>query len=171
MLKSFWHRRAAQKSLNAVVEKKRLNKPFTIKRVRVLLDAALKIEQNFFIQLAKELGLPPVSIHVFVFPSKNGTESQYEHLFDPEEISYFGKFEGDLALMCEKEVDLQINFFAKEARYMSWIATKAMNKLSVGFTGADQRINDIIFDFVPNDTDTFLNELIKYLTILGKLKK
>ena len=70
MLKSFWHRRAVQKSLNAVVEKKQLNKPFTIKRVRVLLDAALKIEQNFFIQLAKELGLPPVSIHVFVFPSK-----------------------------------------------------------------------------------------------------
>ena len=120
--------------------------------------------------MAKELGLPPVSIHVFVFPSKWNRKPIRTFVY-PEEISYFGKFEGDLALMCEKEVDLQINFFAKEARYMSWIATRPMNKLSVGFTGADQRINDIIFDFVPDDTDTFLNELIKYLTILGKLKK
>ena len=83
--------------------------------------------------MAKELGLPPVSIHVFVFPSKNGIESQYEHLFNPEEISYFGKFEGDLALMCEKEVDLQINFFAKEARYMSWIATKSFEQTQCWF--------------------------------------
>ena len=54
---------------------------------------------------------------------------------------------------------------------MSWIATKSLNKLSVGFIGADHRINDIIFDFEPDETDTFIDELIKYLTILGKLKK
>ena len=70
--------------------------------------------------------------------------------------------------MCAKEVDLQIHFFAHEDRYMSWVASSAKNKFSVGFSGADQRINDLVFDFDPKATATFQKELVKYLTILEK---
>ena len=171
MLRSFWHRRAAEKSLKAAVEEKRLNRPFTIKHVRVLLDASLGVEEVFFARLAKALKIPPVQLHTFVFPAKNEVEKQYEHFFNPEEISFFGKYQGELALMCAKEVDLQIHFFASDDRYMSWIASKAKNKFSVGFSGADQRVNDLVFDFAPSATETFQKELVKYLTILEKLEK
>ena len=169
MFKSFWHRRAANKSLSAAVIEKRIDRPFTIKHVRVLLDASLGVEQSFFTSLAKALNIPPVNVYTFVFPAKNEVEKQYEHFFNPEEVSLFGKFKGELALMCAKEVDLQIHFFAREDRYMSWVASKAKNKFSVGFSGADQRINDLVFDFAPSSTKTFLKELVKYLTILEKL--
>ena len=170
MLRSFWHRRAAEKSLKAAVEQKRLDRPFTIKHVRVLLDASLGVEESFFTGLAKALNIPPVNVYTFVFPAKNEVEKQYEHFFNPEEVSFFGKFEGELALMCDKEVDLQIHFFAHEDRYMSWVASKAKNKFSVGFSGADQRINDLVFDFAPKATATFQKELVRYLTILEKLE-
>ena len=169
MLKSFWHRRAANKSLNAAVEEKRLNQPFTIKRVRVLLDGSLEIPEAFFTLLSKALGIAPVNVHIFVFSARSAIEKQYEHFFNIEEVTYFGNFQGELALMCAKEVDLQIHFFSRKSRYMSWIASTAKNKLSVGFSGADQRINDLVFDFDPKETDTFLTELVKYLTILEKL--
>ena len=169
MFKSFWHRRAANKSLSAAVIEKRLDRPFTIKHVRVLLDASLGVEQSFFTSLAKALNIPPVNVYTFVFPAKNEVEKQYEHFFNPEEVSFFGKFEGELAQICAKEVDLQIHFFAREDRYMSWVASKAKNKFSVGFSGADQRINDLVFAFAPSSTNTFLKELVKYLTILEKL--
>ena len=53
---------------------------------------------------------------------------------------------------------------------MSWVASSAKNKFSVGFSGADQRINDLVFDFDPKATATFQKELVKYLTILEKLE-
>ena len=112
MLRSFWHRRAAEKSLKASVGQKRLDRLFTVKNVRVLLDASLEVEESFFTGLAKALNIPPVNVYTFVFPSKNEVEKQYEHFFNPEEITFFGKMEGELALMCAKEVDLQIHFFA-----------------------------------------------------------
>jgi len=84
-------------------------------------------------------------------------------------VRYFGRFEGELALMCEKEVDLQINYFNKNDLYMEWVSTQAKKKFSVGFSGVDQRINDIIFDFFPTEKATFKEELVKYLTILKKL--
>ena len=169
MFRSFWHRRAVNKSLSAAVEEKRLDRPFTIKHVRVLLDASLGVEESFFSNLAKALNIPPVNVYTFVFPAKNEVEKQYEHFFNPEEVSFFGKFQGELALMCAKEVDLQIHFFATENTPMSWVASKAKNKISVGFSGADHRINDLVFDFAPTSTDTFLKEIVKYLTILEKL--
>lgn len=169
MFKKFWHRRAAKKSLLTSLEEKRLDDSFKVKHIRVLLDTSLSIEQQFFNDLAKSFGIPPVNITVFAFRADKEIEKQYAHFFDPEEVRYFGRFEGELALMCEKEVDLQINYFNKNDLYMEWVSTQAKKKFSVGFSGVDQRINDIIFDFFPTDKATFKKELVKYLTILKKL--
>ena len=169
LFKKFWHRRAAKKSLFSSLEAKQLGLSFKVKHVRVLLDSSLEIEQQFFSELAKAFGIPPVNITVFVFRGSKEIEKQYAHFFDEEEVSYFGKFEGDLALMCEKEADLQINYFNREDLYMEWISSHAKKKLSVGFSAVDQRLNDIVFDFSPTDKVTFKKELVKYLTILKKL--
>ena len=106
---------------------------------------------------------------VFAFGATKKIEKQYAHFFNAEEVTYFGKFKGNLTLMCEKEVDLQINYFNREDLYMKWVSSHARKKLSVGFSSVDQRLNDIIFDFSPTDKVTFKEELVKYLTILKRL--
>lgn len=169
MFKKFWHRRAAKKSLLTSLEDKQLDQSFKVKHVRVLLDTSLEIEQPFFSELAKAFGIPPVNIMVFAFGATKKIEKQYAHFFNAEEVTYFGKFKGNLTLMCEKEVDLQINYFNREDLYMKWVSSHARKKLSVGFSSVDQRLNDIIFDFSPTDKVTFKEELVKYLTILKRL--
>lgn len=169
LFRKFWHRRAARKSLQAAEKEKRLDQSFTIKRVRVILDTSLAIERQFFNDLAKTFGIPPVNISVFSFKSKHEIEKEYADFFDPEEIDFFGRFEGDLALLCEKEVDLQINYFNREDLYMGWISTSAKKKITVGFSGVDKRLNDLIFEIEPTDKELFQKELVKYLKILKKL--
>lgn len=169
MFKTFWHRRAAKKSLITSLEERRLNQNFKIKKVRVILDTSYDIERQFFNELAKTFGIPPVNISVFAFKENKTATTQYVDFFDPADIRYFGRFEGDLALMCEKEVDLQINYYNREDLYMSWVSSQAKKKLSVGFSNADQRLNDIVFEIDPIEKEVFQEELVKYLTVLKKL--
>ena len=58
----------------------------------------MEIPEAFLPGLSKALNIPPVNVHIFVFPAKNAIEKQYEHFFDIEEVTYFGNFEGELAL-------------------------------------------------------------------------
>lgn len=169
MLKSFWHRRAYKKRLAEVIATKSLAAPHRINKVRVLLDASLAIEKQFFIELAKSFAISPVNISIFVFPSGNPVEGQYSDFFNPDDIGYFGHFQGDLASICSKDVDLQINYFNTASLHMQWVAVAAKHKMSVGFSDVEQQINDLIFDFTPTDKNTFKEELIKYLTILKKI--
>lgn len=169
MFRRFWHRRAAKKSLITSLEERRLNQNFKIKKVRVLLDTSLGVDRQFFTALAKELRIADVNLSIFAFKEPKELLSLYFDFFDPSDINFFGRFQGDLALMCEKEVDLQINYFNKKDLYMEWISACAKSKLGVGFFGVDQRLNDIVFDMDPKDKDLFRVELVKYLTVLKKL--
>lgn len=169
MLKSFWHRRAYKKRLAKIVSTKTLSSSYRIQKVRVLLDASLGIEKQFFVDLSKAFSIPPVNISVFVFPSENAVESQHSDFFDPENIGFFGRFEDELAVMCAKDVDLQINYFDAPNLYMEWVAVVAKHKMSVGFSTIEHKINDLIFDFAPSDKKVFKEELVKYLKILNKI--
>ncbi len=169
VIKRFWHRRAAKKSLITSLEERRLNQNFKIKKMRVLLDTSLGVDRQFFIALAKELRIADENLSIFAFKRPKELVSLYFDFFDPADINFFGRFQGDLALMCEKEVDLQINYFNTKDLYMEWISTRAKNKLGVGFFGVDQRLNDIVFDMDPTDYNLFKAELVKYLTVLKKL--
>ena len=53
---------------------------------------------------------------------------------------------------------------------MNWVASKTQSKMQIGFSGADERINDLIFDFDPSEKGVFEEELVKYLGVLKKLK-
>lgn len=169
MFKKYWHQRASRKSLIKSLEGKRLDEPFKIKHVRVLLDCTLDINPQYFHDLAKALSIPPVNIMIYAFSSGQDIEKKHAHFFKAEEVTYFGQFEGDLALMCEKEVDLQINYFNRKDLYMEWVSCQTKKKLSAGFSAVNHQLNDIVFDFLPTEMNTFKEELIKYLTILKKL--
>lgn len=166
MHKTFWHRRAYKKLLAKNLSAKSFASTQRIQKVRVLMDADLAVEQSFFLELAKALSLPPVNVAVVVFPKDNPIESQYAHFFEREAIGYFGGFSEELKALCAQEVDLQLHFFNRADLYMEWIAIAAKHKISVGFSKAEEKINDLIFDFSPNELDLVKNELVKYLTIL-----
>ena len=62
-----------------------------------------------------------------------------------------------------------INYYNTTNLLFSLVSIRTDHRLSVGFRGADPRVNDVVFDIDPTDKITFKKELIKYMTILNKI--
>ena len=110
-----------------------------------------------------------LQISLLLLNNNSELEKQYQKIFNPQEINFWGSFKGDLLSFCESEYDLMINYYNKIDYDFSLISVRTNHKIRVGFSGADVRINDVVFDFDPKDKETFKKELLKYMTILNKI--
>ncbi len=169
MFRGYWHRRAYRKALVDYINQRPINKPFRIKKIRILIDEKLDIPPSFFSELSNALNVKEKNVSFMTFPIKNKKIQDSSSVFNRNEVSFFGKFSSGLLVFCEKEVDLQLNFFNEQNLYPHWVACVSKKKLSIGFTGADNSINDLIFDFPPTSKDEVKTELIKYLKILNHI--
>ena len=139
---------------------------FKIKSIRVVLDKTLPVDEKYFRNLLTDITDSKIYFTFIKFTNSKETQKKEKDCYDKNHISLFGNFTDKLAKACSKKVDLQINFFGNDNLYLKWIAIKGDYKLSFGFRKTDIRINDIIFDFLPLQTDTFENEFRKYVKIL-----
>ena len=139
---------------------------FKIKSIRVVLDKTLPVDEKYFRNLLTDITDSKIYFTFIKFTNSKETQKKEKDCYDKNHISFFGNFTDKLANACSRKVDLQINFFGNDNLYLKWIAIKGDYKLSFGFRKTDIRINDIIFDFLPLQTDTFENEFRKYVKIL-----
>ena len=149
-----------------MISKNIVTSDFKIKSVRVVMDKNLPVDENYFRNLLGEITNSKIYFTFIKFSHSKEDISSQKYCYDKNHISFFGNFKDKLAKACKKKVDLQINFFGNDNLYLNWIAVKGENKLSFGFSKTDIRINDIIFDFLPLQTDIFKNEFRKYIRVL-----
>jgi hypothetical protein len=81
----------------------------------------------------------------------------------------FGNFSGDLKKFSNKKFDLLINYFDVIKNFkVNLSSLKCKKSISIGFMKADNRINDLIFNFSPSESDMFIFEVNKYLNKILK---
>ncbi len=166
MIRNFFHSIKYNNDFNKRISKKNVRSDFKIKSVRVVIDKHLPVDENYFRNLLSEITDSKIYFTFIKFSdSKENSESD-KNCYDKNHISFFGSFTDKLKKACKRKVDLQINFFGNDNLYLKWIAIRGEYKLSFGFRKTDIRINDIIFDFLPIQTDTFENEFRKYIRVL-----
>ena len=139
---------------------------FKIKSVRVVIDKTLPVNEIYFRNLLGEITDSKIYFTFIKFSHSNENILSEKHCYNKKHINFFGNFTEKLAKACKRKVDLQINFFNNDNLYLKWIAIKSEYKLSFGFKKTDIRINDVIFDFLPLEMDTFKNEFRKYIRVL-----
>ena len=148
------------------ISKNIITSDFKIKSVRVVLDKTLPVNENYFRDLLAEITDSKVYFTFIKFSLSKENISIEKDCYDKNHISFFGNFADKLSKACKRKVDLQINFFGNDNLYLKWIAVKSEYKLSFGFKKTDIRINDVIFDFMPLQTEIFKNEFRKYIKVL-----
>tara|TARA_A100001011_G_scaffold328754_1_gene353657 strand:- start:9 stop:467 length:459 start_codon:yes stop_codon:yes gene_type:complete len=148
-----------------MISKNIVTSDFKIKSVRVVMDNNLPVDENYFRNLLGEITDSKIYFTFIKFSHSKEDILSQKYCYDRNHISFFGNFKDKLAKACKNKVDLQINFFGNDNLYLKWIAIKGENKLSFGFRKTDIRINDVIFDFFPHQTDIFKNEFRKYIRV------
>ena len=158
-----------EKELDRNMSNKQLDASFKINKIAIIVDPISAVDSKFFLNLANIFKISELQINLLLLDKNSKLEKQYQQIFNPQEVNFWGRFKGDLLSFCEPEYDLLINYYNKIDYDFSLISVRTNHKLSVGFSGADARINDVVFDFDPKDKETFKKELLKYMTILNKI--
>ena len=158
-----------EKELDKNMSNKQLDASFKINKIAIIVDPITAVDSKFFLNLAKMFKISELQINLLLLNKNSELEKQYKQIYNPQEVNFWARFKGDLLSFCEPEYDLLINYYNKINYDFSLISVRAKHKISVGFSGADVRINDVVFDFDPKDKETFKKELMKYMTILNKI--
>tara|TARA_B100000767_G_scaffold274228_1_gene306577 strand:+ start:5314 stop:5823 length:510 start_codon:yes stop_codon:yes gene_type:complete len=169
LIQSFWRKCVFEKELNARLFSRKLKEPFKVKKIAILVDASIGIGSEFFLRLSKDFNIPEFQISLFLFGNGLMLESQYNQILKKKEVNYWSVFKGELLDFCKGDYDLIINYYNTTNILFSLVSIRTDHKLSVGFRGADHRVNDVVFDIDPTDKITFKKELIMYMKILNKI--
>tara|TARA_B100000925_G_scaffold285942_1_gene262970 strand:- start:519 stop:1028 length:510 start_codon:yes stop_codon:yes gene_type:complete len=166
MFQKLFHFIKYKSDLHKKISKGVVRSDFKIKSVRVVIDKTLPIDEKYFRNLLSEITDSKINFTFIKFSYLNKNILIDKNCYNKNHITFFGNFTDKLTKACKRKVDLQINFFCNDNFYLKWIAVKGQCKLSFGFSKTDIRINDVIFDFLPIQTDTFKNEFRKYIKVL-----
>ena len=166
MFRKLFHFIKYKNDFNKKISKSIVRSDFKVKSVRVVIDKTLPVDENYFRNLLGEITDSKIYFTFIKFSLSSENILIEKHCYDKNHINFFGNFTEKLAKACKRKVDLQINFFDNNNLYLKWIAIKGEYKISFGFKKTDIRINDVIFDFLPLQTDIFKNEFRKYIRVL-----
>ena len=68
----------------------------------------------------------------------------------------------------KERYDVLINFYNRESIILKFLSLKVKHNFSIGFSPIDIELNDLVFDFNPNNLDILKTELIKYREVVSK---
>ena len=141
-----------------------------ISSIGIILDDKFLLPLSFKEVLAKKFNVSCTNIKILVFNNNNKNNTKgFDFVFKKDEINFFGNFSGDLKQFSNKKFDLLINYFDVIKNFkVNLLSLKCKKSMSIGFMKADNRINDIIFNFSPSESDIFILELNKYLNKILK---
>lgn len=92
--------------------------------------------------------------------------------FDPKDFGWGGTIKNtELQSFLDTEFDVLISYYAKDQLELKLLTALSQAKFKIGILQTDERLNDLIIKTDISEFNVFKDELIKYLTILNKIKK
>ncbi len=144
----------------------------TFKSMAIILSEESAVDDKVFITLSKELNIPINKITIIVFCRnkilKMNSDIINRIFCSRKQLGISGNFPDDMKIFFEKKFDLLVNYFPDKDVFPELISVNCKSKLRIGFFNANQKINDIILNISPDNTDLFLNESKNYLNAFLK---
>ena len=125
------------------------------------------LDEHFLYLFAKKLKISINKVFIIVLNRNkiNLTEDSFKRriYISKDEISMTGNIKKEKNYFFNQKFDLLVNFFDQKDILSEFISTRCYSKLRIGFSKANPKINDIVFNFGLNEKKIFLSESMIYL--------
>ncbi len=110
------------------------------------------------------------NVHIYAFRKFKKSDSiSYKH-FSENDFDRKGKVK-DLSLesFLENPFDLLIGYFNEKNLYLEFATLKSNATFKIGFAKVNDKLYDLVVNEQPNNIDSFIEVIKKYLEILHKI--
>ena len=115
--------------------------------------------------------LRPRNAKIYSFREYSRKDEISYHHFCEKDFNWKGDVsQPNFKVFIEQPFDLLIGYFNKPNLFLENAVLRSEAKFKAGFSGVNQNLYDIEVDEIPNKIESYLEELKRYLIILGKIK-
>ena len=128
---------------------------------------------ELFRSLATDLSIRSKNLKVIAFSNSNKEEhNSWDMCFGAKDFGWRGTIKNtELQSFLNTQFDVLISYYEKDQLEMKLLTALSQAKFKIGILQTDERLNDLIIKSDISEFNVFKEELIKYLTILNKIKK
>lgn len=137
----------------------------------ILVDASKYKEFPFLNEISTIFGVKPEFISVLYYhPDKKIAKQFPEIMFTDTDLSFKGVLKNkSVSSFINTSYDGLLSFYKENELLLNLVAVQSKAKFKIGFSGANEAINDLSIATELEDIETFTFELKKYLSILNKI--
>ncbi|MBL4643245.1 MAG: hypothetical protein JKY44_06610 [Flavobacteriaceae bacterium] len=110
------------------------------------------------------------NVHIYAFRTFKKSDSiSYNH-FTEKDFDWSGKVKDpSLESFLENPFDLLIGYFNDRNVYLEFAALKSTATFKIGFAKVNDKLYDLVVNEQPNNIDSFMEVIKKYLELLHKI--
>lgn len=161
---------------------KHLNKLVSIRQIDIndskieSLGVIMHIDEiddfELFRSLALDLNIHPNNLKVIAFSnSSKDDHNSWDMCFDPKDFGWGSTIKDvELQSFLNTKFDALISYYTIDQLELKLLTVLSQAKFKIGILQTDDRLNDLIIKSNISEFNIFKTELIKYLTILNKIK-
>jgi len=173
MILKVFKEKSKKKYLNKMLSIRNLNvDEKVIKNLGIIIHIDEIDDFELFRGLAKELNVLQNNLKVIAYSSnEKNKHNSWDSCFINKDFGWNGTIKNiELKAFLDTEFDALISYYAQDELELKLLTTLSQAKFKIGILQTDTRLNDLIIKTNLKEFSVFKTELIKYLTILKKIK-
>ena len=124
------------------------------------LDIKIK-DLSFFNEI---FSIPQENINFLWFDSSFVFDYSNHSRIDIDDINFSGKIKNSFI---DNKYDILFNLYERDNIFLKYLSVNIKNKFSIGFLTTDTKLNDLVFNFSPNDLNSIKKEIPKYYNVIN----
>lgn len=136
-----------------------------------LVDEVLFDDFEMLYGFGKELGLQRKDVKVFTFvETRRKIPSHRQNQITNKEFTWRGEIQNQNAQeFLDFPFDVLIGYYKGKHEFLGAMVAQSKAKFKIGFSGADERLFDLLLTVDLQNPEAFKSEVKKYLRILKKI--